>query len=373
MAIGSVTAVALNLRASPDGAVTGILRHNCRVQIVGRSDGWLNVSATQDDANLSGWVSASFVALDAPTPAAPVPAVPPLADDDNHRVTVQGNRAIGPGGDVFATRQPQGFYSAGRTPLVQWLAQISGSPGLSPSVMRVLQAVSANEGDLEAVNSYDNAFMSFGLQQWTLGTEDNAGELPALLEKLKSTDRATFDDCFGRYGLDVELQPGIPSALRTGYLKLNGTPVNSVADKNTLRSKEWAYRYWRAGHFEGVRSCQAALATERIQIALAKVINNRPISEWLTSEHGVALLLDEHVNRPGHVPGTLQQAVDEMLRTGISATPEQWGDDKEAELIHRYVLARDDTPMTDPDGRARKIAAFVQHGALSDTRGSFKP
>jgi hypothetical protein len=62
-----------------------------------------------------------------------------------------------------------------------------------------------------------------------------------------------------------------------------------------------------------------------------------------------------------------------MLRTGISATPEQWGDDKEAELIHRYALARDDTPMTDPDGRARKIAAFVQHGALSDTRGSFKP
>lgn len=68
MASGQVTATALNLRAAANGAVTGVLRQGCRVEILGQQGNWLNVSATQDGAALQGWVSASFVAQDQPGP-----------------------------------------------------------------------------------------------------------------------------------------------------------------------------------------------------------------------------------------------------------------------------------------------------------------
>ena len=301
-----------------------------------------------------------------------VSATLPIADDDSHKVTLQGNKAVGPGGEVFATRQPRGFWSGGKTPLGQWLAQTSGQAGLSASVRRVLEAVAANEGTLEAINSYDNAFLSFGLQQWTVGTDSSAGELAVLLERLKQTDRATFDECFGRYGLDVQVPAAAGLRLRYGFLTLRGATVNTLAGKDGLRSAEWAYRFWRAGHFESVRACQAQLAADRIAVALATTLDNQPLSQLVTSEQGVALLLDEHVNRPGHVPATLKQAVAAVIADGAPADAAQWQDEQEAALIRHYIDARNATNMTDPAGRARKIGTFVQQGALSDARNSFR-
>ena len=57
------------------------------------------------------------------------------------------------------------------------------SSGLTSSAVNVMVAVSENEGNLDAVNTWDNSFMTFGMFQWTLGTESAKGELPALLKK----------------------------------------------------------------------------------------------------------------------------------------------------------------------------------------------
>jgi hypothetical protein len=67
---------------------------------------------------------------------------------------------------------------------------------LSDSLLRVMQAVSANEGKLEAINTWDNAFLTFGCFQWTAGTGDSAGELPALIARLKKEKPKAFDTFF---------------------------------------------------------------------------------------------------------------------------------------------------------------------------------
>ena len=41
--------------------------------------------------------------------------------------------------------------------------------GLSDSGVNTIAAVSANEGRLDAVNTWDKCFLSFGMFQWTLG------------------------------------------------------------------------------------------------------------------------------------------------------------------------------------------------------------
>jgi hypothetical protein len=233
-------------------------------------------------------------------------------------------------------------------------------------MLRVLAAVAQNEGPLEAINSYDNSFLSAGFQQWTMGPGDDPGELAVLLTRLAALDAAAFFDCFGRYALDAR------STGPTGILTLDGNEINNAAAKAQFRSKEWAYRFWRASHHPSLRTAQIRLAADRIGVARALPVRGHTAASWLTSEHGVALLLDEHVNRPGHLPGTLATAVDELVAGGSPDDPARWGPNEEAALIRRYADARGRTTMTDPMGRANRIAAAVLAGKLSDARNSFE-
>jgi hypothetical protein len=366
MTEGRVTATSLNLRDAPNGTVVGMLRKGDSVSILETKDGWLRVSATGGTEPL-GWVSAEFVAT---TDTGPLPAspLPPPADDASHQVTVAAGKAIGPDGKSFAVARGDGFATLGLTTLGSWLAGGAAAPDLAPSVVRAVRAVSMNEGRLEAINSYDNAFLSFGLLQWTAGPGSDPGELAGLLDLVQRTSAAAFGEYFGRYGLGVQLPSTAASSPATGFLTLSGAPVRMPTEKAQLRDATWAYRFWRAGHDETVRACEAALAASRIGTFLQRPAAGHTVGDWLTSEYGVALVLDEHVNRPGHVPRTLESAIASLSGT-IDLS--QWGDREEANLIDRYIAARDGTNMTDAANRAIRIGDCVHRGELSDRRGSF--
>lgn len=59
-------------------------------------------------------------------------------------------------------------------------------------------------------------------------------------------------------------------------------------------------------------------------------INGRNVADYVSSECGVALLLDQHVNRPGYVPKTLAQAIG---RINASSDPKRWADKDEKNLL----------------------------------------
>jgi hypothetical protein len=364
-----VAALSLNLRTSPNGPVLGVLHENEIVAITGPAEGtWLRVSASIGGKTVTGFASAAFLARETPAPAVSVASSTiPIPDDSTHPVTRSGNLAVGPEGSRFASAFQAGFYAKGVTELETFIAAQGTTLPQTSSVLRVLAAVAQNEGPLEAINSYDNSFLSAGFQQWTLGPDGDPGELPVLLARLAATDAAAFSDCFGRYDLSAR------ATGRTGFLTIAGTQVATATEKEQFRSKEWAYRFWRACHHPSMRAAQMTLAAERIGIARALPMRGHTIASWLTSEHGVALLLDEHVNRPGHLPGTLEGAVNALVNDGSPADPERWGQSEEAALIRAYVDARGQTTMTDPMGRAKRIAASVMAGRLSDDRGSFVP
>lgn len=356
MAEGRVTATSLNLRDAPNGAVVARLRHGAGVTILDARDGWLSVSVAADGATKLGWVNARFIDTNV--------GVPLSADDDSTSVAVVGGKAIGPDGRSFASRHGKGFVTVGLTTLDSWLAGNPAGPNLAPSLMRVVRAVSRNEGRLEAINSYDNSFLSFGMFQWTAGPNDKPGELAGLLALVERTNRDVFQRYFGRYGLGTAVQ----GTAKTGFLTLSDALLKEPADKDKLRAVEWAYRFWRAGQDDTVRACQLNLAAGRVSGFLSQHVAGHPVLDWLSSEYGVALLLDEHVNRPGHVPGTLKRCIAALPR---GADPVRWGDQEEADLIDRYVTARVATNMTHPGERAISIGACVDAGTLSDKRGSF--
>jgi hypothetical protein len=407
---GTITADALRLRSTPSATqnnnIIKTLPKGTRVQIVEAQGDWLKVSV----GGQVGFVSEGFVSLDQelPTPNDDATATDGGAQPDASTVaqpaatpsspTTQpapggqtltegpapapgacklvGNKAVTPDGKVFATRFKLGVFTGGKTSIGKFVADHPALfPDIEPSRLRVMQAVSVNEGNLEAVNTWDNAFLTFGCFQWTVGVADGAGELPAMLDRLKRKSSAVFQKYFGQFGLDVQMPQTPPNTLPTGFLTLNGTLLKQPAQKEKLRTLDWAYRFWLAGQDDTVRVAEIEHAMSRVDLFFRCprcLINTRFVGDYLSSEYGVALLLDQHVNRPGHVPGTLARAVADLVAQLGADSPQTWQDAQESRLIALYLQKRAQTSMTNSDARAKSILQAVNAGLASNRRGSFQ-
>jgi len=370
---GTVTATSLNLRDAPatNGSIVAMLRLGASVTILKQTGDWFQVSA----GARVGYVSAQFVktesvAAPAPPPAAPQQGIPPR---DNGAIRTDEEHAFAPDGSKFALRHREGFVTLGTTTISAFLASAATSMAAIPqSKLRVVQVVSLNEGRLEAINSYDNSFMSFGAFQWTAGSAGNPGELASLMDRMKRRDQAKFQEYFLSFGLDAVITH--PAQVPTGFLTLAGNRLDSPEAKTPLREAVWAYRFWRAGHDDTIRTCQIEQALSRIDAFYDSAITPPDggtactVNRYITSEYGVSLLLDEHVNRPGHVPGTLGEGIAEYVRDTHRADPAAWTTDDERKVIEAYVRIRNGTGMTDSQRRADTI---VRSGHVSIERGTF--
>jgi len=365
MATGTVNASSLNLRSAPDGPIIATLPRGTTVTMLGEQGAWLEVDAN----GTRGFVSAPFIQRPAPAPS---PLIPVVAKPGEVRVV--GPTVLGPDGVVFARIFKLGCFTTGKTTLGDFIGNQGAQLTVSPSLLRVMQAVSANEGRLEAINTWDNCFLTFGALQWTVGAADAGGELAALLDRIKKGAAASFGEYFGRHGLDVGPIKTGAGVVPTGTLLLDGRVLATAADKEQLRTHDWAYRFWRAGHDPEIRRFQVEHAVGRLETFYReprKAIGNRVVAEYVSSEYGVALLFDQHVNRPGHVPSTLAKALDELAHHIDVSQPEHWTDLEESELLDLYVQQRAMTNMTDSNKRADAIKRAVQQNLISDRRGSF--
>ncbi|MFL6229522.1 MAG: SH3 domain-containing protein [Pyrinomonadaceae bacterium] len=406
---GTVTADALRLRSTPSAAsnnnIIKTLPKGTQLQIVSTQDDWLRVTAGGQD----GFVSEGFVRLDQELPtsdgdaASAGDATQPASSTNAQPASngagasaqpastqtlaegpapaagsckIVGNNAVTPDGKIFATRFKLGVFTNGKTSIKDFVAAHPGLfPSVSPSRLRVMQAVSVNEGRLEAVNTWDNAFLTFGCFQWTVGVADGAGELPAMLDRLKKKSSAVFQKYFGQFGLDVQMPQTPANTLPTGFLTLNGTLLKQPAQKEKLRTLDWAYRFWLAGQDDTVRVAEIEHAMSRVDLFFRCprcLINTRFVGDYLSSEYGVALMLDQHVNRPGHVPGTLARAVADLVAQLGADAPQSWQDAQESKLITLYLQKRAQTSMTNSDARAKSILQAVNAGLASSQRGSFQ-
>ena len=104
---------------------------------------------------------------------------------------------------------------------------------------------------------------------------------------------------------------------------------------------------------------------------------SHPISDYVTSERGVALVLDQSVNRPGHVNGDVGRALNDFSADHPEAPrdPTRWTATQRAqyepEILQRYVPYRADhgLPMTNNDQRAQAING---NSNVSAQPGSFE-
>ncbi|MBK7336245.1 MAG: peptidoglycan-binding protein [Saprospirales bacterium] len=281
--------------------------------------------------------------------------------------------AMGPVSSVFK-KFKKGVYTVGKhrpADFIEKNPDLLKTVGLTDSIMRIIAAVSQNEGNLDAINTWDDSFLTFGMFQWTIGQGPGKGELPAMLSKVKQVDPALFHKYFGQYNLDISAAHANDKVY--GYFTLDGKLVDQPARKELLRADQWATRFWESGKDPFVQAVQVEHAASRLlsfywKPGKAPIMNS--LSDLVTSEYGVALLLDNHVNRPGYVRECVDRA---MTQTGLK-DPLNWTTVEEQKLLLAYLDIRKlhgKYPMTHAKERGDRMAALVASGKLSKERNSF--
>ena len=288
--------------------------------------------------------------------------------------TIQGKYNVATDGTITGKfkRFRKGNFVYGSQKMVDFIKgnkELLEDYGITESAMNVMMAVSENEGNLDAINTWDNCYMTFGMFQWTLGAKHGSGELPALLKKIKEAEPEIFAEFYGKHGLDVASDTGNVY----GFVTLNGKKINRAQDKAQFRSGEWSFVFWKGGNTNKyIKAIQVEHALSRLKTFYWKMkINGFPIADIITSEYGVGLILDNHVNRPGYVKPCIRKA---MQETGLM-NPKTWGKREEQRVIEAYVRIRatyGGSPMTHANKRAAVTKKYVTNGLISMERNSFK-
>lgn len=137
-------------------------------------------------------------------------------------------------------------------------------------------------------------------------------------------------------------------------------------------SHNWALRFALAGKDPQVCAVQVLHAINRFHsfyfVPFAE-FNGLTINDMLSSEYAASLLIDQHVNRPGHVKKVVLQA---LQQSGF--TPQQLANGSDADelkVIKKYITIRNTTSMTHADKRAAVVKGFLDKGLISAQKKSF--
>ena len=152
-------------------------------------------------------------------------------------------------------------------------------------------------GSVACVQTYDNAYLSFGFMQYTV--------LHGSLQKLI----ARVPGAFARYGIVVQGAYSFGKARQAGIF---GAPVPS-----DLRKTEWVERFMRAGFDDDINVAQAIMALEEVaaQMKRLKAIMKEKWSDTLGTSKIRALVTEAYNNRPGGMWGNKKMGVTGAARS----------------------------------------------------------
>ncbi len=259
-------------------------------------------------------------------------------------------------------------------------ASETGIPEMADIHKNVWAALTPVEGHLNAVNAYDNAFLSFGPIQQTLGKEGDKGELQGALEavRLRAPDR--YEEHFGQHGLlPTEVEPS--AGVKKGHFALRGEPINGPSGKSKLQAFRWLYRFKQAIEDTGFREAFLRYGFERLSSILQHSVSfeyevdgqtRNPtwqIGDLFRSDLGRALLLDTHINGPFYVWSSSAN----IWREKAESRLEEWETEslpitksQERQLILDLIDQRNRSGMWQPPVRAAKVLYYTELDTIHD-------
>jgi len=247
------------------------------------------------------------------------------------------------------------FYSRCNTTTEKIIYAIAKNEGGDPST--------DSNGGFDTINAYDHVALSVGLYHW------NRDWLFVLLEIFRNISENDFNILIKEHGLDIDWMNYRNERVRA--FKIDG--VNHPRNiPEALRKLRFVYRFIKAAenvNFQEAQEQYAGEWVERNSTMNGQLKSGRKVSDYVTSQYAVALLVDMYVKAGAGATSTqIELAVNSVLRqAGIQDNPGSWGDNEEGKII---IAIRDTrTRSMDPLGeRETRIKAMN----LSQRRRSFR-
>jgi hypothetical protein len=246
------------------------------------------------------------------------------------------------------------------------LADLAEAGEISQSERRIIVAMSANEGKLDSVQSYDSEVLTAGAMQKTINPI-GSGEFPTQVASFRLENENAYKELFEKCGWTVE---GSGQSARMYYSHpelTKGKPITGQNLKSLIRENCSFENFRKKSKNVPLSSIVNAItnkAFERKQIMdfvtrLRKSILPinptgylYPIGAYFKSDLGRASALDHHVNRPAYVSRDIGRALDGFFEGNqdIPKNPENWGVNRgayELQIVDSYGRNRE---MAKPGG-----------------------
>jgi LysM domain len=195
------------------------------------------------------------------------------------------------------------------TPLFSDLCQ-------QPFYIDLLHFIAKNEGCFDAVNSYDRAIFSFGFIQFTGGLASGS-MLTRVLQRFKTRDEYAFNECFGKYGMNIQNYKVPTFQVET----LSGIKEGDAAFLEVANDMQLTTAFIASGFRRSMIRSQVEVAMEEYVLkALSPnqliFINgaNYNLNQIIRTQGGFALRVDLCVNRGlGGSILVLKKAIEQMI------------------------------------------------------------
>ncbi|MBL8067150.1 MAG: hypothetical protein JNM28_01755 [Armatimonadetes bacterium] len=177
--------------------------------------------------------------------------------------------------------------------------------GISTKLVKPILAVAQLEGGFDTVNTYDSGGISLGIIQFA-SLPSGRGSLVALLQSYRQKNPAEYAANFRKYGVDVAPDGRLTVVdPRTGFELSGSDAVQAVVEDKRLTAV-----FQRAATLsQNFKSAQLRLFAQAfnpagisIPVTLGGQSISVPVTKFITSESGMATLMDRLVNR-GNLDG----------------------------------------------------------------------
>jgi peptidoglycan endopeptidase LytF len=185
-----------------------------------------------------------------------------------------------------------------------------------PFYIDLLHYIAKNEGCFDAINSYDKAIFSFGFIQFTGGLASGS-MLSRVLQRFKTRDEYAFNDCFGKYGMNIQNYKVPTFQVET----LSGIKEGDTAYLEVANDMQLTTAFIASGFRRSMIRSQVEIALEEYVLkALSPTqlifINgaNYTLNQLIKTQGGFALRVDLCVNRGlGGSILVLKKAIEQMI------------------------------------------------------------
>ena len=229
----------------------------------------------------------------------------------------------------------------------------------------IIIGMSANEGNLDSVQSYDSEIVTVGAMQKTINPE-GYGEFPIQMYEFKKEYPERFKKLFENCGWEVKEEKTTVNKkeiikYKAYYLNVTGKDLkNKIRDgfsidnfKKNVQciSIEPLINAARDPYFQA-KQIEDFITRLRYKVLPIKPLGyEHQLKDFLKSKLGKATVLDQHINRPAYVKEDFAKALDDFFKQNskLSKNPNEWGSEhkkNEEDILEIYGKNRRGTQMS---------------------------